>query len=321
MTSAKYSWTELSYPVVVLGFRFEQRWDIYARQLDDGRYVCVHKPLNTGHLFAHLKGEITLGTYLLDENSNTRHIVLDTDDRDGFSRLKSLANNLSKENIPSYLEKSRRGGHLWMFFRKEVSGIDARSFGKGLQKHYDFENVELFPKQDLLSNGPGSLIRMPFGKHRVAGQRYGFFRSDGKPLAPTISEQIKAFAAPEMVPEDLFHQFQCDEPEQKPESHPESIQELRGNVIDRIKGSITVLDFIGQYVDLKPVASGAIGLCPFHDDHNPSLGINSKDNYWKCFAGCGGGSIIDFWMKWQGCDFATAINELPNLLLYEPNSK
>jgi hypothetical protein len=48
--------TELSRPALVLAQRFIQRWDLYARQLDDGSYVCVHEPLNVSHLFAHLRG-------------------------------------------------------------------------------------------------------------------------------------------------------------------------------------------------------------------------------------------------------------------------
>jgi len=42
------------------------REGLRAQQLDDGRHICVHELLNVGHLFAHLRGEITLGTYLLD---------------------------------------------------------------------------------------------------------------------------------------------------------------------------------------------------------------------------------------------------------------
>lgn len=38
-----------------------------------------------------------------------------------------------------------------------------------------------------------------------------------------------------------------------------------------IKASVTVLEFVSQYVDLKPTGSGALGLCPFYDGHNPSL--------------------------------------------------
>ena len=41
-------------------------------------------------------------------------------------------------------------------------------------------------------------------------------------------------------------------------------------VSERIKASVTILEFVGQYVDLKPTASGAIGLWLLHDDHHPS---------------------------------------------------
>jgi hypothetical protein len=60
---------ELSRPALVLAQRFVQRWDLHARQLDDGSYVCVHEQLNVGLLFAHLRGEITLGAYLLDRRA------------------------------------------------------------------------------------------------------------------------------------------------------------------------------------------------------------------------------------------------------------
>lgn len=88
-------------------------------------------------------------------------------------------------------------------------------------------------------------------------------------------------------------------------------------VSERIKDKVSVLEFVSQYVDLKPIKNGALGLFPFHDDHNPSLGINDKDNYWywNCFAGCGGGSVIDFWMMWSKCDFVEAVTELAHVLL------
>jgi DNA primase len=70
---------------------------------------------------------------------------------------------------------------------------------------------------------------------------------------------------------------------------------------------VTVPESVSQYVDPKPTRSGAIGLRLFHDDNQPSFGVNDEGNCWHCFSGCGGGSMIDFWMKWQGCDFTTAV--------------
>ena len=92
-------------------------------------------------------------------------------------------------------------------------------------------------------------------------------------------------------------------------------EELAGTLSERIKASVTVLEFVSQYVELKPTASGAVGLCPFHDDHHPSFGVNAEGNYWHCFAGCGGGSVIDFYIKWRKCDFTTAVRELAEMVL------
>ena len=159
---------ELSRPAMVLAQRFVQRWDLHARQLDDGRYICVREHLNVNHFFAHLRGEITLGTYLLNEQSQARCIVYDADDSRGFSSLRQLSQELMEEDVPSYLEKSRRGGHLWLFFGEAVPGHEARAFGLGLLSEKALEGVELFPKPDRLREGPGSLIRMPFGIHRLS---------------------------------------------------------------------------------------------------------------------------------------------------------
>jgi 5S rRNA maturation endonuclease (ribonuclease M5) len=38
--------------------------------------------------------------------------------------------------------------------------------------------------------------------------------------------------------------------------------------------------------------------CPFHADKNPSFSV--KDGHWKCWAGCGGGDVIDLLAKFEG---------------------
>jgi DNA primase len=69
---------------------------------------------------------------------------------------------------------------------------------------------------------------------------------------------------------------------------------------------------VEQYVELS--ASG-VGLCPFHDDQHHSFSVNEREGYWHCFAGCGGGSVLDFYMRLQDVDFATAVRELADILL------
>jgi hypothetical protein len=151
--------------------QFANRNDIHARQLPDGRYYLVKQPLTPRLMYIHLKGGITLGTYLLDQESRAKFVVLDADDR--IDGLQHMHEQLEHLDIPSYLETSRRGGHLWFFFREKISGEKGRRFGLALTKMFQLD-MEVYPKQEQLSDGPGSLIRVPFGIHRKSGQRYGF---------------------------------------------------------------------------------------------------------------------------------------------------
>jgi hypothetical protein len=108
-----------------------------------------------------------VGAYLLDQESQACVIVLDADDAQAWERLGHLARMLADEDVPSYLEKSRRGAHLWLFLAEAVTGREVRAFGQGLLAAHQIEGVELYPKQDLLADGPGCLIQMPFGVHRL----------------------------------------------------------------------------------------------------------------------------------------------------------
>jgi len=311
--------TELGDLAALLGNCFFQRRDLQARQLDDGRYICIQQPLKPDHLLKHVAGQITLGTYLLDENSAARFIVFDADDDQGFTRLMYTAQMLAVERTPSYLEASRRGGHLWLFFGDPIPGSLARRFGNGVMEVHGAKDVELYPKQDKLGQGPGSLIRVPFGVHRLTNLRYGFVNLDGQPLAGSTEEQIRIINHPRTVSLEAINGYASIEKKPRRNSVAESPKRRKETLSNRIKSAVTAMEFIGRYVELEPTELGAIGLCPFHDDQHPSLGVNMESNYWHCFAGCGGGSIIDFWSKWrekQGLDsgFVPTITELADLL-------
>lgn len=307
--------TELEPLATGLAKTFICRWDIHARQTDDGSYVCIHKLLESSHLVAHLKGEITLGAYLLDQSSQARYIVLDADTDEQMDRLATTSISLAERGIPSYLEASRRGGHLWLFFSRPVSGKEARRFGRGLSESYSLTDVELYPKQDTAEDGPGSLIRLPFGFHRKTGLRYGFLTPQLQPLAKSLPDQVHLLCAPETVSNDLFQSILINESSEGGKPLSATVEGLTGPLSKRIKDSVSVLDFVGRYVELSPNGKGH---CPFHDDQHASFAVNAEKNYWCCFAGCGGGSLIDFWMKHQNCDFKTAVRELASMLLSQP---
>jgi hypothetical protein len=201
---------------------------------------------------------------------------------------------------------------LWLFFEQPLPGKAIRTFGKHLLKLHDLDGIEFFPKQDKLDGGPGSLIRLPFGIHRKDGQRYGFVALGGQPLAPTLAEQIRILSHPRTVATSALDGFIRRHKAAAKEPHLVKQEAVGETLSAQIKRSTTVLDFVGQYVELSPAGRG---LCPFHDDHHDSFSVNAEKNYWHCFSGCGGGSVIDFWMKWQGVEFRQAVKELAGMLL------
>ena len=48
-------------------------------------------------------------------NLTTEFVAFEADDAQAWERLGNLAWVLADEAVPAYLEKSRRGGHLWLF--------------------------------------------------------------------------------------------------------------------------------------------------------------------------------------------------------------
>jgi DNA primase catalytic core len=64
-------------------------------------------------------------------------------------------------------------------------------------------------------------------------------------------------------------------------------------------------------IKLKRHGADLIGLCPFHEDHSPSLVISPQKNLWNCLGACGkGGSVIDWVMRAEGISFRHAVELL-----------
>jgi len=82
------------------------------------------------------------------------------------------------------------------------------------------------------------------------------------------------------------------------------------SVTEQIKDRIDLVDFIGRYVQLSRNGKGYKGLCPFHDDKNPSLTVDPENKRWHCF-GCGaGGDVFNFLQKIEHIDFQEALRRL-----------
>jgi DNA primase catalytic core len=80
---------------------------------------------------------------------------------------------------------------------------------------------------------------------------------------------------------------------------------------DDVKKNVDIVELFASFgVDLKKVGKGYMGLCPFHEDHNPSLSVDREKGLFNCF-GCGeSGDAFDLVEKMKNFDFKEALKFL-----------
>jgi hypothetical protein len=140
----------------------------------------------------HLAGETTIGIYAINPaTQRCKWMAIDADYKTAIEDLIKVQRELRDDGIEAALEKSKRGGHLWIFFERPVLARDARIYIYHVAGRLDVQvkgtglsdGIEIFPKQDELQPGEfGNAIRAPLGVHRGAregrGWRYWYYGAD-----------------------------------------------------------------------------------------------------------------------------------------------
>ena len=137
----------------------------------------------------HLNGQLTAGLYALNPNTQrSKWVAIDADYENALEDLLKLQWELGRDGVEAALEKSRRGGHLWIFADKPLLARHCRIYIYNVALRLRVpvrggsdlaEGIEVFPRQDQL--GPdefGNAIRGPLGIHRATGRRYWFYGAD-----------------------------------------------------------------------------------------------------------------------------------------------
>ena len=79
-------------------------------------------------------------------------------------------------------------------------------------------------------------------------------------------------------------------------------------VIQQLKSQADITAVIEQFVPLKRSGNGRfVGVCPFHDDHSPSMYVNPTIGIYKCFACGAGGDVFKFVQEHEKIDFNAAV--------------
>ncbi|WP_304581016.1 CHC2 zinc finger domain-containing protein, partial [Dubosiella newyorkensis] len=76
--------------------------------------------------------------------------------------------------------------------------------------------------------------------------------------------------------------------------------------IQNIRRQADIADIISHYIDVQKNGRNYKAVCPFHDDHDPSLSISREKQIYKCFVCGSGGNVFTFVQKYENVSFTEA---------------
>ena len=90
--------------------------------------------------------------------------------------------------------------------------------------------------------------------------------------------------------------------------------------INIIRSNADIVEIIGDYLELKQKGRNYVAICPFHDDHTPSLVVSKERQIFNCFTCKTGGNVFSFVMKYENVSFPEAIKIVAKKIGYNLKS-
>jgi len=82
------------------------------------------------------------------------------------------------------------------------------------------------------------------------------------------------------------------------------------DTIELIRQSVDIIDVVSEFVTLNKRGRNFMGLCPFHDDHSPSMNVSQEKQIYKCFSCGAGGNVYTFLTELEKISFIEAVRKL-----------
>ena len=91
---------------------------------------------------------------------------------------------------------------------------------------------------------------------------------------------------------------------------------ITNEMINEIRNKVDIVEVISKYVPLTQRGKNYFGVCPFHDDHSPSMSVSKEKQIFTCFS-CGAtGNVFTFIKDYEHIDFYDAVRLLGNQVGY-----
>lgn len=192
---------------------FVGREDLFGKEtLEYGgkrRMEVQPVPLSEQKMLEHLKGDLTIGSYIQRPNSTVKYLVIDVDiskkimlqvqrDSEVFHSYLEQAWNHAMEivkvlkglGVCSYVEYSGcRGYHVWVFFTEWIPVRYVNMLSDVIEKKIsekeqtDAVCIEFFPnKTRIKADKFGQAIKIPYGRHVGTGEQSVFLDDNGNSI-------------------------------------------------------------------------------------------------------------------------------------------
>lgn len=82
------------------------------------------------------------------------------------------------------------------------------------------------------------------------------------------------------------------------------------DIANTIREKVDIVEVIGQRLPLVKKGKNYFGVCPFHDDNNPSMSVSREKQIYKCFSCGASGNVFNFLMDYEHLSFGEVLNYL-----------
>ena len=82
---------------------------------------------------------------------------------------------------------------------------------------------------------------------------------------------------------------------------------ISNELINEIRNKTDRVEVVSKYLNLTKTGKNYIGVCPFHDDHSPSMSVSPEKQIYTCFS-CGAtGNVFTFISDFEKISFIEAV--------------
>lgn len=85
------------------------------------------------------------------------------------------------------------------------------------------------------------------------------------------------------------------------------MEKISYDVILDIQRKVNIVDIISEYLPLEQKGKNYFAICPFHDDHNPSMSVSPEKQIYTCFVCGASGNVFNFVMEYEKISFTEAV--------------